>query len=85
MTTTLPPDLKQFVQDELASGKFENESELMIRALQYYRELKSRHAALRAEVQASLAESARGESAPLDMNEIKAEVAKASAARRSAK
>jgi len=38
------------------------------------RKLKDRHAALKADVQIALAQSARGESAPLDMDAIKREL-----------
>jgi putative addiction module CopG family antidote len=85
MTTTLPPDLMKFVEQELATGKFETESELLIRALELYREMKTRHDALRQEVQASLESADRGEVAPFDIEEVISEVERRSALRRAAK
>jgi Arc/MetJ-type ribon-helix-helix transcriptional regulator len=70
MATIFPPDLQGFIQQELASGDFQNESELLVRALEVYRELKTRDAQLRNEVQASIAAAERGEVTPLDMSQI---------------
>ncbi|MEX2285487.1 MAG: hypothetical protein WD648_00280, partial [Planctomycetaceae bacterium] len=55
-----------------AECDFASESELLIRSLEVYRELKSRHAQLRSEVQASIASAERGEVTPLDIAELKA-------------
>ena len=60
---------------ELASGEYQDESELLTQALIVYRELKTRHAALREDLEASIAAADRGEVAPLDIGAIKSELA----------
>lgn len=74
MSNTYPPDLQQIVDEELASGDFESESDLLIRALKVYRELKARHNSLRKDVETAIATADRGEVAPLDIDAIKAEL-----------
>jgi antitoxin ParD1/3/4 len=67
---TYPPELEDFVQDELASGRHASEGELMLHALQVYRELKVRHDELRAAVEVAIAQSARGESTDWNADEF---------------
>jgi antitoxin ParD1/3/4 len=71
----LPPDLAAFVQDQVAAGVYETQNEVIREALRYLRERdrvrEMRLASLRAEIQEGLDDSARGEVAPLDMEEIK--------------
>ncbi|MEX2140626.1 MAG: type II toxin-antitoxin system ParD family antitoxin [Pirellulales bacterium] len=71
----LPPDLIAFVQDKVSSGSYETENEVIREALRLLRERdqvrEMRLAALRSEIQVGLDESARGQVAPLDMDEIK--------------
>ena len=71
----LPPDLVAFVQDKVATGSYETENEVIRDALRLLRERdqvrEMRLASLRREIQIGLDESARGEVAPLDMEEIK--------------
>lgn len=71
MQQTFPPQVEQFVRQELATGRYENEQDLLIRALKVYQELKTRHEALRADVQRSIDQAERGEVASLDMGVIK--------------
>jgi putative addiction module CopG family antidote len=66
MPKTYPPDLEQFVQQELANGRYQSEDELLIDALSVFREMKQRHAALCRDVQRSIEQADRGESSPLD-------------------
>ena len=70
MEKTYPPELEHFIQQELAAGNFQSETELVNRALEVYRELKLRHDTLRADVERSLAEADRGEATPLDIEEV---------------
>ena len=75
LTVALPPDLFAFVQDKVSSGTYETENEVIREALRLLRERdqmrEMRLAALRGEIQIALDESARGQVAPLDMEEIK--------------
>ncbi len=68
-----PPDLQQFMDHELASGEYRDESEVLIRALRVYREFKTRHESLRQDVERSIEQAERGEVAPLDTEATKAE------------
>ena len=70
----LSPDLEQYVQQKVASGQFSSSEEFAVEAMCLYRELEDRHALLKADVQIALEQSARGESAPLDMDAIKREL-----------
>jgi antitoxin ParD1/3/4 len=71
----LPPDLMAFVQAKVATGSYETENEVIREALHLLRERdqvrEMRLANLRKEIQIGLDESARGEVAPLDIQEIK--------------
>ena len=71
---TYSPDLQQFVQDQLATGEFRDEEDLMQQALTVYRELRTRHDTLRADIESAIAQANRGEVAPLDIDAIKAEL-----------
>jgi antitoxin ParD1/3/4 len=75
LTVALPPDLFAFVQDKVSSGSYETENEVIREALRLLRERDQmrelRLAALRSEIQVGLEESARGQVAPLDIDEIK--------------
>ena len=70
MSIAYPPELEQFVQQELASGACRSEDELVINALQVYRELKLRHDQLRQRVAKSLEQADRGELDPWDIDAI---------------
>ena len=72
MPKTFPPELEQFVQQELANGDYQTEEELVIDALKVFRELKRRHEQLRADVQRSIEQAERGEVHPLDTDATKA-------------
>ena len=75
LSSTLPPDLVAFIQGKVAMGSYETENEVIREALRLLRERdqvrEMRLASLRGEIQVALDESARGEVAPLDMEEIK--------------
>jgi len=72
MATSLPSDLAQFVEREIASGKYQSEAEVICEALRILRERERRLEALRKDVQAGLEQVDRGEGAPLDAESIKA-------------
>ena len=75
MSVNIPTTLKPFVDEELSSGKFANESELITTALELYREMKARHSDLRSNVDASLAQADAGRVTPLDMEDVKSRLA----------
>lgn len=61
MTVTLPPELAQFVQKEIASGKYPSEDHVVHEAVYLLKELESRREALGVHVQAGLQQIERGE------------------------
>jgi len=73
MGKTYPPELKQFVDQELASGQYEDESALIAEALRVFQELKTRHQELRSDVERSIAQADRGEVTPMDSEATKGE------------
>ena len=74
MAQIYPPELQQFLDEELASGQYESESELVIQALRVYRELKTRHESLRKDVETAIVAADRGQVAPLDIDAVKSEL-----------
>jgi putative addiction module CopG family antidote len=75
MPTTLPPDVRQFVDDAIASGEYHSEDEVLVSAVRVLRELTERHEALRRDIQQAVASLDRGQGTPLQMDEIKSELA----------
>ncbi len=73
MTVEIPPELEQYVQEELARGEYRSQEELIADAVRVLRELKNRHERLRRDVETAIAQSERGESRPLDVAAIKVE------------
>ena len=69
MASTYPPEIEQFVQEELASGQFTDENALLTAALEVYREVKEKHAELRDRVQESVSQAERGEIEPLNIKQ----------------
>ena len=76
MTTKLayPPEIDEYVRQQLATGRFADEADFATTAFRMYRELEQRHQELQSRVQRSIEQAERGEVAPLDMEEIKAEL-----------
>lgn len=73
MPYALSPQLEQLVEAKLTAGEYASADELFTDALAALDEMKSRHAELRASVQARLASSERSLSRPLDIEEFLAE------------
>ena len=82
MASTFPPEIDRYVREQLASNAYASEEELILDAIRIHRELACRHQKLRDDIRDALAELDRGEREPLDMDEIKAEVANAYQARK---
>jgi putative addiction module CopG family antidote len=66
MTETFPPDLQQFVQQEVASGRYRDEGELVQEAVRFYRDSNRRHQELKESIKASLEQIDRGEGIRLE-------------------
>ncbi len=71
INVSIPPGLQPFVEAELATGAFADESELVAKALELFRELSGKHQSLRNDVQASIEQAERGEVTPLNTERIK--------------
>ncbi len=71
MTRTFTAELNQFIQDELETGGYANEDAVLTAALEVFREVRQRHAELRARVSESLAQAHAGETSVLDMNQLR--------------
>lgn len=70
-----PPEIRDFVQNQLDTQRYESEPELLKAAVVVLREMESRHQDLRARVQTSLVEAERGEIEEWDIDGLKAELA----------
>ena len=77
MNVTLTQDQEKLVADKVASGLYNSASEVVREALQLLHERDTldrlRHEELRRDIAIGVAQADRGELAPLDMEEIKAE------------
>jgi len=65
MSEILPAEVQQFFQEELASGRYPSERELVVDAVRTLREARVREDRLRAEIQARLATLDSGKAIPL--------------------
>ena len=61
MTEVLPPDLQQFVKQELANGAYQSEEELMVDAVRLLRDSHLAWKELQADVQSRLERLDRGD------------------------
>ena len=57
----LPPDLRQFVDDALTAGRYQNEAQLMTDAVRLLRQREANLDCFRASVQRGIADIERGE------------------------
>jgi putative addiction module CopG family antidote len=65
MTETFPPDLQQFVQQQVASGHYESEDEFLSQAVRFYRDSGIRLEQLRENINDQLRRLDRGEGTKL--------------------
>jgi putative addiction module CopG family antidote len=72
MLNKLPADLEQFMEQELAAGKYASREELVAEAVRLLREREHRVNELREEILPALERLDRGEGEPLDAEDIKA-------------
>jgi putative addiction module CopG family antidote len=68
----LPADLEQFMEQELAAGKYASREELVAEAVRLLRERERRVKELREEILPALERLDRGEGEPLNAGDIKA-------------
>lgn len=61
MAYSLPPDLEQFIEEELAEGKYANENELICEAVRALRTRERQLNQLRAQIAPAAARLGRGE------------------------
>lgn len=71
MSITLSPELAKLVQQEMATGAYRSESDLLLAALQLFSERRRRFDAVRRELQPALDSLDRGEGEPLDMDRVR--------------
>lgn len=74
MSTGYPPEILKFIEEEMASGHYEDESALVTEALEVFRELKQRHVELKQQIQQSLEAERKGRVMPLDIDAIVSEL-----------
>jgi putative addiction module CopG family antidote len=67
---TLPPDIEEFVRQELDRGTFRSRDELLAEALRVFRDLRSRHESLREEVRRAIEQADQGEAVEIDMEDV---------------
>lgn len=70
MSVTLPTEFEQFVHQEVTSGRYRSEQDVVADALRLLQERDRRRKELRAEVQEGLNQLDRGEGTPLDVDQI---------------
>lgn len=71
---TYPPDLESYIQAKVSSGEFRSREDFVVEAAKLYRDIEQHRRELKSDIAAALVESSRGESAPLDIEAIKAEL-----------
>jgi putative addiction module CopG family antidote len=72
MVSTIPSDLEPFVQQQLASGEYRSQDEVVAAGLQVLRELKRRQAEFRQEVNAGVNQLDRGEGIKVAASDLRA-------------
>jgi antitoxin ParD1/3/4 len=70
---SIPQDLGEFLQNAVASGRYQSEAEVICEGLRLLRDRERRIQSLREELKPALEELDRGEGKPLDPDSIKAE------------
>ena len=72
MVCSIPSDLEQFVQQQLATGEYRSQDEVVAAGLLVLRELKRRQAEFRQEVQVGVDQLDRGEGIKIAATELRA-------------
>ena len=72
MVGVIPSDLEQFVQQQLATGEYRSQDEVVVAGLQVLREVKRRQAEFRQDVQIGIEQLDRGEGIKIAKNDLRA-------------
>ena len=72
MPGAIPSDLEHFVQQQVATGQYQSQDEVVVAGLQILREVKCRQAKLREQVQVGIDQLDRGEGIQLNQDELRA-------------
>ncbi len=80
-SASVPSDVAQFIEQEIASGRYRSEDELVVDAVRVLRELKQRHRRLCNDIQTGIREIEEGREIELEseaelqqfLNQVKAE------------
>lgn len=72
--STHSADLEEYVRHKVENGEFRSRDEFVAEAIRLYRNLEDRHELIKADIKIGLDESERGESGPLDIDDIKREL-----------
>jgi antitoxin ParD1/3/4 len=72
MIGSIPSDLEPFVQQQIASGEYHSQDEVVAAGLQVLRKLKCRQAEFREEVKVGVDQLDRGEGIKVATNELRA-------------
>jgi putative addiction module CopG family antidote len=71
LSPPLPPDLGQFVQQQLALGKYQSEQELYSDAVRVLREVKKQEETFRDDIELGIAQLDRGEANDYDFEQLR--------------
>ncbi len=74
MPESYPPDVRQFLEEQLASGEYHSEDELLVEAVRTFRIVGDHHRRLREDIQAGLNELDAGKGEQWDVDELKNEL-----------
>jgi putative addiction module CopG family antidote len=70
VSVSVSDDLTQYLAQEVASGRYATEADLVAEALRLHRELRERHERLQAQILHSIEEADRGELELLDIQAL---------------
>ena len=72
MTVSIPNELRQFIEGEVACGKYRSEEEVVAEAIALLRERERKRDAIRKDIQVGLDELDRGDRKTMDIEDVKA-------------
>ena len=73
MPYTFSPELSRLVQQQMSSGQYKSEDDLLVEAIHALSDLRKRHEQLRGEIRSRLEKASKGHSKPLDRDTFKVE------------
>jgi antitoxin ParD1/3/4 len=72
MVGVIPTDLELFVQQQVATGEYQSQNDVVVAGLEILRELKQRQTQFREEVQIGVEQLDRGEGIKIAANDLRA-------------